>query len=58
MEMIKQWLCSLFIIITALTFIEMLIPENSIGKYVRFIFSLIIMATILYPIIYITKEYS
>lgn len=54
--MIKQWVSNLFIIILALTFIEMLIPENSMGKYLRFIFSLIIMATILYPLIYIMGE--
>ncbi|MFQ8602710.1 MAG: stage III sporulation protein AF [Anaerovoracaceae bacterium] len=55
--MIKQWVSNLFIIILALTFIEMLIPETSMGKYLKFIFSLVIMATIMYPIIYLIGEY-
>lgn len=56
MDMIKQWVSNLFIIILALTFIEMLIPESSMGKYLKFIFSLVIMATILYPLIYVIGE--
>ena len=55
--MIKQWVSNLFIIILALTFIEMLIPETSMGKYLKFIFSLVIMATIMYPVIYLIREY-
>lgn len=55
--MIKQWVGNLFVVILALTFIEMLLPDSSMGKYLKFIFSLVIMATILYPIIYILKEY-
>lgn len=57
MSIIKQWVSNLFIIIMALSFIEMLLPDNSMGKYVRFIFSLVIMATILYPVIYLLVEY-
>lgn len=55
--MIKQWVSNLFIVILMLTFLEMLLPDSSMGKYLKFIFSLVIMATILYPIIYILKEY-
>lgn len=55
--MIKEWVSNLFIIILALTFIEMLLPETSMGKYLKFIFSLVIMATIMYPIIYLAGEY-
>lgn len=57
MELIKQWVSNLFIIILALSFIEILLPDSSIGKYIRFIFSLVIMATILYPVIYFIGEY-
>lgn len=56
MDMIKQWVSNLFIIILALSFIEMLMPESSMGKYLKFIFSLVIMATVLSPIIYIMGE--
>ena len=57
MELIKQWVSNLFIIILALSFIEILLPDSSIGKYIRFIFLLVIMATILYPVIYFIGEY-
>lgn len=56
-DILKQWISSLFIIILALSFIEILQPDSSMGKYVKFVFSLVIMATILYPIIYIAVEY-
>lgn len=54
MELMKDWIRSLFIILLALTFIEMLLPDSSMGKYLRFVFSLVIMATILYPVIRLT----
>ena len=56
-DIVKQWVSSLFIIILALSFIEILLPDSSMGKYVKFVFSLVIMATILYPFIYIAVEY-
>lgn len=56
-DIVKQWVSSLFIIILALSFIEILLPDSSMGKYVKFVFSLVIMATILYPVIYIAMEY-
>lgn len=56
-DIVKQWVSSLFIIILALSFIEILLPDSSMGKYVKFVFSLVIMATILYPVVYIAVEY-
>lgn len=56
MNVLKEWVSNLFIIITALTFIEMLLPDSALGKYLRYIFSLVIMATVLYPVIYILGE--
>ena len=56
-DIVKQWVSSLFIIILALSFIEILLPDSSLGKYVKFVFSLVIMAKILYPVIYIAVEY-
>ena len=56
-DIVKQWVSSLFIIILALSFIEILLPDSSMGKYVKFVLSLVIMATILYPVIYIAVEY-
>lgn len=56
MEIVKEWGSNLFIIILALSFLEILLPDSSMGKYIRFIFSLVIMATILYPVIYLVGE--
>lgn len=56
MDIIRQWVGNLFVIITALSFIEILLPDSSMGKYVRFIFSLVIMAVILYPVLHIIGE--
>ncbi|MDO4485801.1 MAG: stage III sporulation protein AF [Bacillota bacterium] len=57
MEIIKQWVSNLFVIILAVSFIEMLLPEGSMAKYIKFVFSLVIMATVLYPVIYLVQEY-
>ena len=50
MDMIKEWVSNLFILITMLTFTEILLPEGSLAKYVKFIFSLVIMTAVIYPI--------
>lgn len=52
MEIVKEWVSNLFIVILTLSFLEILLPENSLGKYIKFIYSLVIMATVIYPIIY------
>ncbi len=57
MEIIKEWGSNLFIIILALSFMEILLPDTSMGKYIKFIFSLVIMITILYPVISLIGEY-
>ena len=33
MELMKDWVRSLFLILLAITFIAMLLPESSMGKY-------------------------
>ena len=57
MIIVKEWASNLFIIIIALSFIEILLPDTSTAKYIKYVFSLIIMATILYPIIELLSEY-
>jgi len=57
MDMIKEWVSNLFILIMMLTFTEILLPENATGSYVKFIFSLVIMTAVIYPIISITEAY-
>ena len=57
MDMIKEWVSYLFILIMMLTFTEILLPENTTGSYVKFTFSLVIMTAVIYPIISITEAY-
>lgn len=50
MEIIREWVRNIFLIIVAVTFVEILLPTGSMSKYLKFIFSLIIMAIILSPL--------
>jgi len=50
MELVREWVKNIFIIIIAVTFVEILLPPGSMSKYLKFIFSLIIMAIILSPL--------
>ena len=56
MEILKEWVCNLFIIILSLTFIEILLPDSSIAKYIKFVFSLIIMVILIYPVVTFINE--
>jgi stage III sporulation protein AF len=49
--MIKDWVRNIFILIIALTFIEILMPSSRIKPYIKFVFSLVIMASILEPLL-------
>ena len=46
-----QWIRDIFIVILSLTFFQILLPESSLGKYVKFIFSLLILIIIFQPLI-------
>ena len=41
---------NLFIIIISVSFLEILLPSSSMSKYVKFVFSLTVMAIILSPL--------
>lgn len=56
MTLISSWVKDIFLIILAVTFLEILIPESSMAKYLKFIFSIIILATILSPISYFSHK--
>ncbi len=49
-EVIKEWVKNVFVIIIAISFVEILLPSGAMKKYIHFVFSLIIMAIILSPI--------
>ncbi len=50
MEIVREWVKNIFLIIVAVTFVEILLPTGSMSKYLKFIFSLVIMAIILSPL--------
>ena len=45
------WVKDIFLIIISLSFFQILLPESSKEKYLKFIFSIIIMAVIIQPVI-------
>ena len=45
------WVRDIFLIIISLSFFRILMPESSLEKYLKFIFSLIVLAVILEPVI-------
>lgn len=51
MSEIFQWIRDIFIIIISLTFFQILLPESSMAKYVKFIFSIVILIIIIQPVI-------
>ena len=51
MTILIAWVKEVFIVILSLTFLEILLPDSSMSKYLKFIFSIMILAVILGPII-------
>ncbi len=51
MSIINTMVRNLVVIVIVMTFLEMLLPENKMRSFARFIFGLIIIATILNPIV-------
>lgn len=50
MDALLVWVTDIFIIIISLSFFRILIPDSSLEKYLKFIFSIIILTIILEPI--------
>ena len=44
------WIKDIFIVILSITFIEILMPEGTMTNYLKFIFSIIVLAVILSPL--------
>ena len=49
------WIKDIFLVIISLSFFQFLIPSSKIEKYIKFIFSLVILAIILEPISKLTQ---
>ena len=50
-EGLFSWVKDIFLIIISLSFFQILLPDSSMEKYLKFIFSLVILAVILEPVI-------
>lgn len=55
MEQVYIWVKDIFLVIISLTFFQILIPDTKMDKYIRFIFSLVILAIIAEPVIVLVK---
>lgn len=56
MEELNSWIRDIFLIIISLTFFQILLPDSNISKYLKFIFSLIVLVIIIEPIIYLLEN--
>ena len=52
---IYVWVKDIFLVIISLSFFQFLIPSSKLEKYIKFIFSLVILAIILEPISKLTQ---
>lgn len=55
MEQVAAWLRDIFLIIISLSFFQILIPNSNMEKYLKFIFSMIVLAIIVEPVIFLLK---
>ena len=51
MEQMTLWIKDVFLIIISLTFCQIIIPDSVMEKYIRFIFSVIMLAVIAEPVV-------
>ena len=56
MEQMTLWIKDVFLIIISLTFFQIIIPNSVMEKYIRFIFSVIILAVIAEPVVILIKS--
>ena len=52
---IYMWISNVFLVILSLSFFQVLIPQSSMEKYLKFIFSLVILAVILEPLLHLMQ---
>ncbi len=55
MTEIYTWISNVFLVILSLSFFQILIPQSSMEKYLKFIFSLVILAVILEPLVHLMQ---
>ncbi len=50
MNFILEWVRNVFLIVLAISFLEMLLPGGSMRGYLKFIFSMLLLTVMLYPL--------
>ena len=53
MEQVYVWVRDIFLVILSLSFFQILIPNSQMEKYLKFIFSMIVLAIIVEPVIFL-----
>ena len=53
MEQVYVWVRDIFLVIISLSFFQILIPNSQMEKYLKFIFSMIVLAIIVEPVIFL-----
>ena len=53
MEQVYVWVTDIFLVIISLSFFQILIPNSQMEKYLKFIFSMIVLAIIVEPVIFL-----
>ena len=49
-QYVKEWIMTVVFLVTASAFFEGIFPGESIGKYLRYIFALVILSAVLSPV--------
>lgn len=47
---IEQWMKGLFLLLIGISFLEILIPKGAVSSFVKYVFSVVILASILLPV--------
>lgn len=50
MELLKEWVKNIFLLIIGLSFVEMILPSGNMRKYLKFILSIMILSAVIYPL--------
>ncbi len=58
MTEIYTWIKDILLTIITLNFFQILIPDSSMAKYLRFIFSLIVLAVMVEPLVLLLDRFG
>ena len=50
LEYVREWVLSVLVLVVTAAFFEGIFPEGSMSRYLKYIFSLILLAVILSPV--------